>query len=263
MPNVDKHAPGDFCWVELGTTDQTATKKFYQSLFGWSSQDFPMGPSGFYTMFNIDGRNTGAAYTLMKEMREQGVPPHWMLYIAVESADATADKAAQLGAKLLKPPMDVFDVGRMAVIQDPTGAVFCVWQAKSHSGFGIEAVDGTFCWADLNTPDRERAGEFYSKLLGWELGKEDEDPAHAYWHIKNGEKFIGGMPPAAHRPPNTPAHWLSYFQVSDCTASANKAKELGANLYMPPTTMEDVGCMSIVADPQGAVFAIFKSSRSA
>jgi len=259
MPNIDKHAPGDFCWVELGTTDQNAAKKFYTSLFGWAYQDFPMGPDASYTMFDINGRNTGAAYTLMKEQRELGVPPHWMIYIATESADASAKKAEQLGGKVLKAPMDVFDVGRMAVIQDPTGAVFCAWQAKSHPGFRIEGVDGTFCWGDLNTPDRERAGEFYSKLFRWKLGKEDEDPAHAYWHIQNGEKFIGGMPPTGNRP-KSPPHWMAYFQVSDCDASAKKAQELGAKLYMPPTSIEDLR-FSIVADPQGAAFAIVRSSR--
>lgn len=263
MPNIDKYAPGDFCWMELGTTDQNAAKSFYTSLFGWTFSDFPMGPNDLYTMFSLEGRNVGAAYTLRKDQREQHVPPHWMLYVSVESADDGASKAAKLGGTVLAPAFDVYDVGRMAVLQDPTGAVFSVWQAKSHAGMGIAGVDGTFCWADLSTPDRELASKFYSGLFGWtfNLG-EDKDP-DGYLHIKNGENFIGGVQTVAHRPANVPPHWLPYIYTSDCDASADKAKKLGANFHLPPMTMENVGRFGVVADPQGAVFAIFQSSPRA
>ncbi|MGB9487254.1 MAG: VOC family protein, partial [Terriglobia bacterium] len=162
MPHIDKHPPGAFCWIELSTTDQNAAKSFYSSLFGWASQDFPMGPNDFYTMFQLEGRDAAAAYTMRPEQRSMGVPVHWMIYIGVESADATASRVAQLGGKLLRPPFDVYDVGRMAVVQDPTGAVFALWQPKSHTGTGIAGVPGTLCWADLITPDPARAKEFYT-----------------------------------------------------------------------------------------------------
>ncbi len=261
MPAIEKHAPGSFCWIELATNDQNAAKNFYGKLFGWSINDAPMGTNDFYTIFQIEGRSAGAAYTLRPEQRSQGVPPHWMIYVAVESADAAAAKAAQLGGKVLAPAFDVYDVGRMSVLQDPTGAHFCAWQAKKHSGFGSSGVDGTFCWADLGTPDRTRASAFYSGLFGWEIVKEDEKAGHDYWHIKNGEEFIGGMPPEKYRDPNAPPSWLSYIFVSDCDAGAAKAKELGAKIHMPPSTMEDVGRMAVLADPQGAVFAIFQPMR--
>jgi uncharacterized protein len=263
MSNIEKHAPGSFCWIELATTDQKAAKSFYEALFGWQVNDMPMGPDDFYSMFQLEGRDTAAAYTLRPDQRSHGVPPHWMLYIAVDNADTAAQQAAALGGQVLAPAFDVFDAGRMAVLQDPTGAAFCVWQAKQNTGIGIGSVDGTLCWADLNTPDRDRAGEFYTKLFGWELGKEDEEPAHAYWHIKNGQEFIGGMTPASHLDPHAPPHWLAYFLVSDCDASAAKAKDMGATLFMPPTTFEHVGRISVIADPQGAVFAIFQPSAEA
>jgi uncharacterized protein len=255
MPQIEKHAPGSFCWIELATSDQPAAKSFYGSLFGWAAADMPMGPNDFYTMFKLEGRDAAAAYTLRPEQRSQGVPPHWRLYILVESADAAAPRAAELGAKVVFPPFDVYDAGRMAVLQDPTGAYFTVWQAKNSTGIGIAGVDGTLCWADLNTPDRTRAADFYSGLFGWQITKEDEDPSHDYWHIKNGEEFIGGLPPATHRDPNAPPHWLPYFKVSDCDATTAKAQQLGAAVYLPPMTIEDWR-MSILADPQGAVFAI-------
>ena len=260
MTNIDKHSAGSFCWIELHTTDQTAAKSFYSALFGWDAKDEAMGPTDFYTMFKLQGRDAAAGCTLRPEERSQGVPPHWMIYITVESADAAAAKAQQLGGKILAPAFDVMDAGRMAVVLDPTGAAFCVWQAKKSTGIGIAQVAGTLCWADLSTPDAKRASDFYSGLFGWQLILGEKDPS-GYLHIKNGENFIGGVPPAAHRQPGVPPHWLAYFQVDDVDATASKAKQMGANLYLAPMTMEGVGRFSVIADPQGAVFAIFKSAR--
>jgi len=260
MTDIEKHSPGTFSWVELGTTDQNGAKKFYTQLFGWSVDDFPMGPSEFYSMFKLQGRDTGAAYTLRPDQKAQGVPPHWLLYIATQDADATAKRVADLGGKVIAPPFDVMEHGRMAVIQDPAGATFAVWQAKQHPGTAISGVDGTLCWADLSTPDVPNAEKFYSGLFGWQMTRDEHDKS-GYIHIKNGEEFIGGIPPAQHRNPNAPPHWLLYFQTSNCDSSANKAKELGANFLLAPMTMENVGRMAVIADPQGAVFAIFQTMR--
>lgn len=259
MANIDKHPAGAFCWFELATTDQAAAKNFYTSLFGWAVNDSPIGPDDFYSMFKLSGRDTGAAYTMRKEQRAQGVPPHWMVYIAAENADQAVSKAAQLGGTVLSPAFDVMDVGRMAVLQDPTGAIFSVWQAKGQAN-SIAGVDNTFCWADLSTPDPEKAGKFYAGLFGWEMMKDPKDPS-GYIHIKNGEDFIGGIPPATHRNPNAPPHWLVYVQVADVETSTAKAGQLGGKVLMPPRKMENVGTWSIIADPQGAVLALFKSAR--
>jgi predicted enzyme related to lactoylglutathione lyase len=257
MANIDRYAPGSFCWIELGTTDQSAAKSFYRSLFGWKPDDMPMGPNDFYTMFKLEGRDAAAGYTLRPDQRQHGVPPHWMLYVAVESADDATSRAQGSGATVLAGPFDVMDAGRMAVIQDPTGAVFSVWQPKQHTGGGIRAVEGTLCWADLSTPDPARATQFYSVLFGWQIMPGENDPS-GYLHIKNGEEFIGGIPPASHRNPQMPAHWLAYFLVNDCFGSAEKARSLGANFHVPPMVMENVGTMAVLADPQGASFAIFQ-----
>jgi uncharacterized protein len=258
MPMIDQHAPGDFCWIELATADQNAAKSFYQALFGWTVNDSPMGPDDFYSMFQVEGRQAAAAYTMRPEQRSQGIPPHWMIYVATANADQSATRASQLGGKVLAPAFDVFDFGRMSVMQDPTGAVFSVWQPKTHTGTGIAGVPGTLCWADLSTPDVERARDFYSGLFGWQIMPGEKDPS-GYLHIKNGEHFIGGIPPAEHRNANAPPHWLPYFTVEDCDRTTDKAKELGANVYVAPMTMEGVGRMAVLADPQGAVFAIFKA----
>lgn len=248
--------------MELGTTDQGAAKKFYSNLFGWTVDDAPMGPGEFYSMFKLNGESAAAAYTLREDQKSHGVPPHWMLYIASDNADESARKAKELGGTVLAGPFDVMDVGRMAVIQDPTGATFCVWQAKKHSGITTKGESGAFCWADLNTPDVARAGEFYSKLFGWKLDPGEKDPS-GYLHIKNGDDYIGGIPPAEHRNPNAPPHWLLYFETTNCDASVDKAKQAGAKVYYGPVSMENVGRFAVLADPQGAVFSVFQSARKA
>jgi len=256
MPNIDTHAPGSFCWIELATTDQAAAKTFYSSLFGWKPNDFPMGPDGSHTIFQLEGRDAGAAFGMNAAMRSQGVPPHWALYVAVASADDMAAKAGAAGAQILMHPVDVGDFGRMAVLKDTTGAPINIWQSSNHHGTTITGVPGTLCWADLSTPDAAGATQFYKTLFGWEIMPGQDNSG--YLHIKNGEHFIGGIPPAAQRNPNAPPHWLAYFHVADCDATTTKAKELGATVYMGPMTLEGVGRWSVVADPQGAVLALFQ-----
>lgn len=256
MPIVDKHPAGNFAWMELATTDQASAKHFYSSLFGWMAQDFPMGENSVYTMFSLHGQQTGATFTLSAAERN-AVPPHWQLYIAVDDADAATARAQELGAQVIHPAFDVMTFGRMAVFQDPTGAYFSVWQARDHKGIGVWNENGALCWADLQTRDRDRAIAFYSNLLGWQFdpGK-DKDPG-GYLHIKNGEQYIGGMPEPRTMPPGVPPHWLAYILSPDCVAQTAHAQELGARVLVPPMTIENQLRFSVLADPQGAVFALF------
>ena len=259
MATVDTHAPGSFCWIELGTTDQNAAKQFYSRLLGWTAEDFPMGPNEVYTMFSLDGRNTAGCYNLTPDMTAHGLPPHWLLYIAVVNADETVAKITCAGGSIMKPAFDVMEFGRMAVCQDPSGAAFAIWQPKMHQGSGVEGVPGTLTWADLITTDQARAGKFYQDVFGWQIesGKDDS----GYQHIKNGDKHIGGIPDAESRTASMPPHWLLYFSTEDCDASTAKAKEIGAKVISPATSMEGVGRWSIIADPQGAAFALFQSAH--
>ena len=259
MANVDKHPAGSFCWIELATTDQNAAKTFYMSLFGWSVIDTPMGPGNDYSIFQLHGRASAAAYTLQKDQLARGVPVHWNLYVAVDSADQSAAKAAQAGASIIMPPFDVPDAGRMSVIHDPTGALFCVWQPGQVPGLGVVGENGALCWADLGTPDPDRAKKFYSTLFSWHITTAPNDPS-GYLHIKNGENFIGGIPPAS-SDSKTPPAWLIYFMVADVAATAAKAAQSGGKTLMPPQTMPGVGTWAIIADPQGGVFAVFKPGK--
>src|SRR3569833_544038 len=199
-----------------------------------------MGSDNFYTTFSLGDRKAAACYTLQTDEVAKQIPPHWNLYVKVASAAGSTQRAGELGGKVFCGPFDVAAHGIMSTIADPTGAVFKVWESKDHPGTEVQGENGAFCWADLSTPDAQRAAEFYSKLFGWttDLGKDD------YTHIVNQGKYIGGIPPAAHRQPGAPPHWLLYFQKDDCDASTAKAKQHGARICVGPVTMEKVGRMT-------------------
>jgi uncharacterized protein len=257
MQEMVQYKPGTFCWVELGTTDSEAAKTFYTQLFGWDYVDNPMGPDMVYTMLKLNGKDVGALYKLMSEQLSQGVPSHWLSYVSVASADETAEKAKAAGATLLKEPFDVFTVGRMAVVQDPTGAVFAVWQAGTSAGAGIYNVPNSFCWNELMTTDTARDGEFYSTVFGWGRDKQNFG-ALEYTMFSNGDRQAGGMLQITPEMGPIPPNWLVYFAVDDCDAKVNKATQLGATVMKPADDIPGVGRFAVLGDPQGAVFAIIK-----
>ena len=262
MADYSSHTPGTFCWAELATTDQKAAVAFYGALFGWGVNDMPIGPTETYSMFQMRGKDVGAAYTMRPEERQHGAPPHWNLYVSVANVDESAKKAESLGAKVLAPPFDVMDVGRMAVLQDPTGAVFQLWQAKKHIGAKILSEPGALCWSELTTRDTKRAESFYTSLFGWTRKHAAPSAVMEYTEFHHQGKPLGGM---MAMPPNMPAHvpsyWMPYFQVTDVDASANKAKGLGANLMVGPQDIPNTGRFAILSDPQGAMFAIYTPAR--
>ena len=257
MQESPEYAPGTFCWVELGTTDGEAAKKFYTGLFGWDFNDNPIGPDMVYTMLKQDGKDVGALYQMSGEMTSQDIPPHWLSYASVASADETAAKAKELGATLMKEPFDVFTIGRMAVIQDPTGAVFALWEGKTQKGAGVVNVPNSFCWNELATPDAAKAGDFYTGLFGWGKNVQQMGPM-TYTSFMNGERPAGGMYEPSPEMGNVPPNWLVYFAVDDADATASKATELGATTIVPPADIPETGRFAVLQDPQGAAFGIIK-----
>lgn len=257
MQETPEYKPGTFCWVELGTTDSAAAKNFYTQLFDWNYEDHSMGPDGVYTMLKLDGKDVGALYELNAAMREQGIPPHWLSYVSVANADESAEKAKAEGATILQGPFDVMTVGRMAVVQDPTGAVFALWQAGDNKGAGIYNVPNSFTWNELGTNDTEKAGEFYSNVFGWSKESFSGSPIE-YTMFKNGDRGAGGMYKITPEMGPLPPHWLVYFAVDDCDAKTEKAKELGGSVMKPPDDIPRVGRFAILRDPQGAAFAVIK-----
>jgi predicted enzyme related to lactoylglutathione lyase len=214
-----------------------------------------MGPDNFYTMFQLRGRNVGAAYTLMPDQATQGVPPHWGTYVAVTNVDERIAKAKTLGGTVLAGPMDVAEHGRMAVLRDPTGATISLWQAKQHQGVGLWGEAGAFCWSELMTRDTSAATKFYTALFGWKT-KVSDAGGFPYTHWQNDGADIGGMMAMQQQWGPMPPSWVNYVQVKDCDATVAKATSLGAKACMPPTDIPNTGRFAMLQDPQGAMFSV-------
>lgn len=261
MPHVTAYPKGAPCWFELATTDQDAAKHFYPEVFGWSVLDAPMGGMGVYTMFQKDGQDAGAAYTLQPEMRQHGVPPHWEVYFAVPNCDETAAQVTKNGGSLLQPPFDVMDFGRMAVCQDPGHAVFCIWQAKATQGAGVMNENNTVGWVELATREMDKVVAFYTKIFGWHTKGSQNMPSYIEYTVPGNEHPSGGLMAMDAAWGEIPSHWGIYFLVADCNATAEKAKSLGATLRHGPFDAPGVGRIAIVADPQKAGFSIIQLNR--
>jgi predicted enzyme related to lactoylglutathione lyase len=257
MQETPDYKPGTFCWVELATSDSEAAKTFYTQLFGWTYEDLPMGPGMVYTMLKLDGKNVGALYKQMEEQASQGVPPNWLSYVSVTNADESTAKAKDLGATILKDAFDVMTVGRMSVVQDPTGAVFALWQAGESKGADIYNVPNSLCWNELMTTDTAKDKEFYTNLFGWGANTQNFGDFE-YTMFQNGERGAGGMLQITPEMGPIPPNWLAYFAVDDCDAKVQKATELGAKVMKPAADIPGIGRFAILIDPQGAGFALIK-----
>jgi uncharacterized protein len=265
MGERSEYAPGTFCWVELTTTDQDAAKAFYGELLGWRADDRPVGDGGYvYSMMQVDGKDVAAIASQPEQQREPGVPPIWNNYISVADADSVAARAGELGATVHAPPFDVMDVGRMAVIQDPQGAFFALWQPRAHFGAALVNAPGALVWNELGSPDLDASSAFYSSLFGWDIapfdsgsgdgGEGESAGGEPYLAIKNAGANNGGIRPLAQ--PGPPPHWLAYFGVQDIDDALTKLRELGGSVHAGPI---DIGIakIAVVGDPQGAIFALY------
>jgi predicted enzyme related to lactoylglutathione lyase len=251
--------PGTFCWADLGTSDAGAAKNFYSRLFGWSIFETGAGETA-YTMFQIDGKDVVAIYSLNEKQRAQGIPPHWVPYVSVENAEESAAKAWELGGKLLLGAFDVEGHGRMALIEDPTGATFAVWQPLKHSGSAHLNQIGGMCWHELVMRDHETARKFYTGLFGWGTQLMDVGSTVYTTFTRSDGSQAGGLFQMSEEWGDIPPHWMIYFSVEDCDASSAKAKDLGGEVYVPPTDIPPVGRFSVIRDPQGATFSVIKLS---
>ncbi len=254
------HAPGTFCWFECGSTDANSSKEFYTELFGWSAKAHPMPGDcdGEYILLQQDGEDIAGLYEMSGEMFE-GVPSHWMTYVAVEDVDASAENAAKLAGKIVVPPMDVPGVGRMAFLEDPTGAHIAVFKPGEHGGMSAESPFG---WSELSTGDPGAAQSFYTSLFGWNA-KSEQDAPMPYTEFQVGDRSIGGMVEMnpAMAAARVPPHWMPYVMVDDCDAIASRAGSLGGQLLVAPTDIPKVGRFAVFTDPAGASLAVIQLSE--
>jgi predicted enzyme related to lactoylglutathione lyase len=253
MGKRTSYAPGTFSWTELATSDAEGAKAFYGGLFGWEFDDVPVGDDAVYTLARIDGERVAALYEMGSDMRDRDVPPNWLSYVTVEDADATAARVSELGGELHAPPFDVMDVGRMAVIKDPAGAIFAIWQPRASIGATLVNVPGTLTWNELGTPDAVEAVGFYEQLFGWSTERM-EGASPPYLIVRVGDRSNGGARTFSPPEQGMPSYWLSYFFVVSATAFAVRVGELGGTVLGGPIDVP-AGRFVVARDPQGAVFA--------
>jgi predicted enzyme related to lactoylglutathione lyase len=268
------------CWIDSAQPDPEAATRFYGDLFGWEFEDrAPADAPERYFIASLDGGVVGA---IGSERDDAAPAPVWSTYIAVDSADETADRVKRTGGSVLGEPFDVFDAGRTAVCSDPQGAVFSVWQPGRRKGAQVVNVPGSWNWSHLNTRDPAGAKEFYAAVFGWEpstvsFGEHDAtmwrrpgyadaleeiDPGIRERHAEGGapEGFsdaVGWMLDmnGDQFPDDVPAHWAVTFAVDGTDAVADTAAELGGTVLAAPW---DAGPtrLAVLRDPQGAVFFV-------
>jgi predicted enzyme related to lactoylglutathione lyase len=244
MGERTSHAPGTFSWVDLTTTDTEGAKAFYTGLFGWDTEDNPIPEGGVYTMLLKGGKPVAA----LSATQQEGQPPAWNSYVTVESADASAAAADEHGGTVVMGAFDVMDVGRMAVVQDPTGAFYSVWEPGTSIGAQRVNEPGALTLNQLNTSDAERAQEFYAGVFGWRFEQVAEGD-QAYWGIYNGDRLNGGMMQ------QSPEFWLAYFGSDSVDDDAGRIGELGGRMIVPPMPVPG-GRILVAQDPRGAVFGV-------
>jgi predicted enzyme related to lactoylglutathione lyase len=272
MPERDGYIAGVPCWVDTSQPDPEAVLPFYGGLFGWEFEDvMPEGSEGHYFIGRIRGGDVAAVGS-----SSEGAPPAaiWNTYIWVERADQTAAKAREAGGRVLMEPFDVMDSGRMAVLADPEGAAFCVWQARNHKGAKIVNEHGALNFNGLATRDPEAARAFYGSLFGW---KTLELPAGAMWtlpgygdHLEERSPglreqigqmggpdgfidVVAAITPIADVDSETPPHWSVTFGVDNVESIAARARELGGEVVAGPFDVP-WSRMAVLKDPKGAIF---------
>jgi uncharacterized protein len=253
MSQRTSYAPGTPCWADLGTPDIDAAAAFYGGLFGWS---VPEGENseqtGGYRQAMLRGKPVAGVMPLMQE----GQPPAWSTYVSVEDAEATAAKVREAGGTVLAEPMDVMELGKMAVFADPTGAVFGIWQPGTFVGAEVVNETGAVVWNELNTRDTATSKTFYGAVFGWTFAEREFETGN-YTSLKAGEDPVGGMIDITGRVPDeVPAHWLVYFATDDTATTIEKAKGSGGDVLFGPQEISEVGRIAVLKDPFGAVFAL-------
>ena len=282
MLERDGYPAGVPCWVDTGQPDPEAAVEFYGGLFGWEFEDrMPADSPGRYFVAQLRGRDVAA----VGSQPEQAPPtPGWNTYVWVDSADDATAKVKAAGGNALMEPFDVLDAGRMAVLTDPEGAVFCVWQAKEHKGAQLVNEPGTWNFSELNTRDPEGAKAFYGTVFGWEAETLDYGEGQTtMWRLPGYGDFLERRDPDLRRrmaadgapegfedavawlipmtsdqyPDDVPPHWNVTFAVDDADAVADRAAKLGGQVRVPPFDAPFVR-MTVVSDPQGAAFTACK-----
>ena len=257
MPEPTSYEPGTFCWADLVAPNLDDARAFYGGLYGWEFQTEET-PGGEYVMAFKDGKVVAGIGQPLGD--DEAIA--WNTYVRVDDVDATAASAQELGATVVVPPTDAMDAGRLALIAAPGGETLGLWERNNHQGAGLVAEHGSVVWNELATRDLQTAVDFYSKLLGWTIRTGPVPGPDLEYSVANaGDNMAAGIATMdEHSPADMPAHWLIYFEVDDCEASAAAVKDLGGSVLVPPMSVPDVGTFATIQDPGGAVSAIMTSA---
>ncbi|MFB9365371.1 VOC family protein [Kitasatospora albolonga] len=244
-------------WLDLGSPDTAAAAAFYGAVFGWSFESAGYEAGG-YGFFRHDGRTVAA----LGPLTEEGAHSAWTVYFHTPDADGTAKAVEQAGGTVRVSPDDIPGAGRLAAFTDPAGGQFAVWQPGGIAGLEATTVPGSFCWAELHTPDPTGARGFYGALFGWRY-EQVEVPGMTYTVLSTAEgedqqrASFGGIAPA--QPGHDEAGWLPYFEVTDPDATIERATAHGGAVLLPGMDAPGIGRMAWLTDPFGARFAIIRS----
>lgn len=256
---ADQDAHGHFVWFDLLTTDTAAAIEFYGKVTGWGTELWD-GAGMDYTMWTNGGVPLGGVNVLSEEAASAGAPPHWMAYVAVADVDATMTKAESLGGKALYPATDIPNVGRFAILQDPSGAVLAPF-APATPGPPPAGDVGQMSWHELMADDYAAAGSFYGELFGWQTMEDmDMGPAGIYRMYGIGDRMLGGI---MNKPEGMHAAWLYYVRVADLDAAVEVVKGNGGQILNGPMDVPGGDRIAQCMDPQGAAFALHEAAAGA
>jgi len=244
----DKYAPGEPCWIDLGT-DIPAAIGFYGPLFGWEFADAGPDAGGYHMASHASNLVAGLG------VQQNPGPPTWNVYFCTHDLGRSVELVRSNGGTVLVEAVEVMAAGDMAVCADPQGAVFSFWRPHEMHGFAEVDASGTFCWAELVTSDTDAAAAFYSAVFGWGAQPGD-DPAMPYVEFQLGVTSIAGMMPRPDMmPAEAPNYWGVYFAVDDTDDAVARAAALGGSTLAGPMDVS-VGRFATCADPQGAIYSV-------
>jgi hypothetical protein len=255
MSNAD--VLGRFVWHELLTNDTAGAAAFYPKVVPWRTA--PSSMPG-YTIWMAGQTQIGGLQALPAE--GGATPPHWLIYVGTPNVDSTCSQAQGLGARIVKPPGDIPNVGRFAVLSDPQGATFAVFTPGGGPPPGAAPSQGSFSWHELATTDVAAAVRFYGQLFGWNKGAAHDMGAMGVYQIfRHAGEQVGGM--CNVRGPSTAPSWLSYVHVADSGRAVAAAKSAGGRLLHGPMEVPGGSWIAMMMDPQGGTFAVQEAPRAA
>ncbi|MFJ5264389.1 VOC family protein [Streptomyces sp. NPDC088387] len=226
------------CWVDAQLPDVAAGRRFYGELFEWSFEERADG-SGEWAY--LDGEPVAA----LTHKADGRLPTAWTVYFATPDAEALGRRIRGAGGQLVSAPMPAGALGTAALAADPEGAVFGLWEAGTHQGFGKRHVPGSFVWAQLYARDTEAANAFYGGLFTDALFGQDAEPD------------FGRAPITDLFPERMPPHFLVHFRVEDCADALATVSRLGGRVQADPF-VTSYGTVAVGTDDQGAPFALLQ-----